>query len=139
MTTVSPHQYREQARLLGLSAETIDNALAQAREVERRGFLPILSLKHLAHLTGAPYGYLRSIVSRGHDGYKPFVIRKRSGGQRLIAAPEPILLEVQRWISKNILARHTVHTASMSNGVQTGPPIGVEEGPPCGYDGGLLR
>jgi ABC-type phosphate/phosphonate transport system ATPase subunit len=28
---------------------------------------------------------------------------------------------------------------TVSNGVQTGPPIGVEEGPPCGYDRGLSR
>ncbi|WP_288991060.1 reverse transcriptase family protein [uncultured Sphingopyxis sp.] len=54
------------------------------------------------------------IVSRSEDGYKPFTIRKKSGGGRLIAAPEPQLLSVQRWISRNVLANRPVHSSSMA-------------------------
>lgn len=112
MVSTSPHLYRKTARDRGIETEVVERALNQAQEPERRGFPAILTLNHLAHLTGARYEYLRSIVSRSHDGYTPFTIRKKSGGLRYIAAPEPELLCVQRWICRSILAKHSVHHAS---------------------------
>lgn len=118
MISASPHRYRKLGKQLGVSPETIQRAIDQARAPERRGLPAILTLRHLAHLTGADYSYLREIVSRDREGYRPFVIRKRRGGGRLIAAPEPTLAAVQRWIVKNILAHIPTHQASCaySNG-----------------------
>jgi RNA-directed DNA polymerase len=114
MISASPHQYRNRGLAAGVPPETIRRALAQAERVERNGVPAILTLGHLAHLTGADYKYLRTIVTRAHDGYKPFMIRKRGGGGRLIASPEPKLLAVQRWIARNILAQRPVHPSSMA-------------------------
>ena len=114
MISASPHQYRKIGLADGRSPETIKRAIAQAQRAERNGVPAILTLGHLAHVTGAEYLYLRSIISRAHDGYKPFKIRKRGGGGRLIAPPEPQLLAVQRWISRNVLAQRPAHPSSMA-------------------------
>lgn len=78
------------------------------------GLPPILTLRHLAQLTGANYSYLRDIITRQHDGYRSFAIKKRGGGQRSIAAPEPMLAAVQRWIATKILLKRPVHYASQA-------------------------
>jgi RNA-directed DNA polymerase len=114
MIGVSPHQYRRKAESLGIPQQVVRHAVEQAENVEREGLPAILTIRHLAHLTGADYKYLRSIVARTHDGYAPFTIRKRNGGRRLIAAPEPELLAVQRWIAKRVLLKREVHPASMA-------------------------
>jgi RNA-directed DNA polymerase len=114
MISTSPHHYRMQAAALGITQEVVRHAIEQAEIVERQGLPAVLTIRHLAHLTGANYEYLRSIVSRAHDGYAPFTIRKRSGGKRLIAAPEPQLLAVQRWIARHVLLKRPVHPASMA-------------------------
>lgn len=114
MISASPHQYRKIGLAEGRSPETIRRAIAQAERAERNGAPAILTLGHLAHVTGADYLYLRSIISRAHDGYKPFKIRKRGGGGRLIAPPEPQLLAVQRWIARNVLAPRPTHASSMA-------------------------
>jgi len=114
MISASPHQYRNAGLAEGVAPETIRRAIEQAERVERNGAPAILTLGHLAHATGADYKYLRTIITRAHDGYKPFQIRKRGGGGRLIASPEPQLLAVQRWIARNVLAARPVHPSSMA-------------------------
>lgn len=114
MISASPHQYRQVAQSLGVDPDVVERAIEQARLPERLGLPPLLTLRHLSHVTGANYKYLRSIVSRKHDGYRPFTIKKRNGSGRLIACPEPGLISVQRWIARRILARRPVHHASMA-------------------------
>jgi RNA-directed DNA polymerase len=114
MISTSPHHYRQQAASLGITREVVQRAIEQAAAVERQGLPAILTIRHLANLTGADYKYLRSIVARARDGYTPFTIRKRSGGKRLIAAPEPQLLAVQRWIARHVLLKRPVHSTSMA-------------------------
>jgi hypothetical protein len=81
---------------------------------------PIFTLKHLAHLSDVDYGLLRVIVSRKlPDPYKTFRIRKRRGSIdhdrfRRICVPDPELMRVQRWISKNVLAIVKPHAASVA-------------------------
>lgn len=74
----------------------------------------MLSLGQLAHETGASYPYLREIVARRRDAYQSFTIPKRSGGFRSIAAPEPMLMDVHRWILKNLLDDLPRHPASFA-------------------------
>lgn len=77
------------------------------------GVTPILTLGHLAHLTGAKYPYLREIVERRVDPYEQFTRMRRNGGKmRTISSPTPVLMEVQRWLLANVLARVEPHHAS---------------------------
>jgi len=112
MTTASPHLYRSQGAALGVPREIIERALEQAKPPERKRLPAILTLRHLGHQTGADYAYLREVVSRQRSGYRQFIIAKRRGGGRLIAAPEPTLAAVQRWILREILASRPVHNSS---------------------------
>jgi len=104
MITGAPHLYRAEGRALGKTDALIDSVLAQARRVEDRGLASVLTLNHLAWNTGASYRYLRRIVQRSHDPYTDIIIRRRDGRKmRAISSPEPVLMEVQRWILHNIL------------------------------------
>lgn len=65
--------------------------------------VPVLSLGHLAHRSGASYGYLREIVERRRDPYEDITRPKSDGRMRPISSPDPPLMEVQRWILRNVL------------------------------------
>jgi RNA-directed DNA polymerase len=121
MISASPNLYRSIAAQRSIDPNIVERALKQAEVVERRNLPAILSLAHLAHLTGIKYSYLREIVERKTDPYKPFRIGKRKGGTRAIAAPEPLLLALQRWIAKNILSNMPVHNASCAYAPKSSP------------------
>ncbi|WP_170292437.1 reverse transcriptase family protein [Mycolicibacterium grossiae] len=87
-----------------LQASAARNAITQAHGAE-----PILSLGHLAHLSGAPYLYLRQIVQRTRDPYGDISRQKKTGGIRLISAPEPVLMDVQRLILRRALRNLPLH------------------------------
>jgi len=76
------------------------------------GLVPILSLGHLGHLTGASYRYLRDIVERTRDPYLDITRPKKSGGTRAISSPEPVLMDVQRWLLRNVFNRVEPHPSS---------------------------
>ncbi|MDQ1045057.1 reverse transcriptase family protein [Streptomyces sp. V4I2] len=83
------------------------------RRLDARGLTPVLTLAHLAHLTGVHYLYLREIVQRRRDPYTEFSRPKRETGKtRTIAAPDPVLMNVQRWLLHQIFGRLTPHQAS---------------------------
>lgn len=91
----------------------LDEALAQARRVEGYSLTPVLTLRHLAHLTGAEYYYLREIVQRQRDPYSVFSRPKREPGKvRTIASPNPVLMDIQRWLLTNIFERIQPHRAN---------------------------
>lgn len=113
MTLDSPHLYRAAAARLGISAETANNAIRETELLRDVGATPVLTLGHLAHLTGAKHSYLRAIVERRIDPYEEFTRMRRNGGKmRMISSPEPVLMEVQRWILTNVLTRAKPHQAS---------------------------
>jgi len=121
MISASPNLYRSEGARRSVDPVIVERALKQAAPVERRNLPAILSLAHLAHLTGIKYAYLREIAERNTDPYKPFRIGKRKGGTRLIAAPEPLLLALQRWIAKNILNHIAAHHASCAYAPSSSP------------------
>lgn len=121
MISASPNLYRLEGAKRAIDPQIVERALEQARPVERKSLPAILSLAHLAHLTGIKYAYLREIVERNTDPYKPFRIGKRKGGTRLISAPEPLLLALQRWIAKNILNQIEAHDASCAYAPKSSP------------------
>lgn len=80
---------------------------------------PIFTLKHLSHLSGVRYGFLRDCVERfGDEPYKVFRITKRPlpgrtrTRYRMICVPDDRLMAVQRWINCEILQKLDVHPTS---------------------------
>lgn len=112
MISASPHLYRQRALERGVSTQIIERAIDQSQPPDRQGLPAILTLRHFTKLVGVDYEYVRLIIERKHDGYRAFSIRKRRGGSRLIAAPEPKLAAIQRWIADNILLKRPTHSAS---------------------------
>ena len=112
MNAPSPHLYRKQALALDRDPATIDRALELERRIGAQGAHPVFTLNHLAALTGASWQYLRSIVARRRDPYLDIDRPKRDGRTRPISSPEPILMDVQRWILHNILCACSVHPSS---------------------------
>jgi len=108
-----PQHYARTAQEAGVPAEVVTRALAAAGFVHsvNAGLAPIFTLRHLAHEADVDYGLLRAVVRRqNEDPYRVFRIRKRPSypGElrfRVIAVPEPHLLQTQRWITRNILSR----------------------------------
>jgi RNA-directed DNA polymerase len=110
MITDSPHLYIRQGIARNRPIELLENAVEHAYRPESNGLQAVLSLNHLAHLTGASHQYLRGIVSRRTDPYRDF----RVHGRRRISAPDPALQLVQRWILDNILAAVPCDAASFA-------------------------
>lgn len=71
----------------------------------------VLTLRELAHVTGASYLFLRRVVERRIDPYRPIASRN-ADDDRAIVSPEPVLMDVQRWILRNCLASIPRHQAS---------------------------
>ncbi|MFT0847816.1 reverse transcriptase family protein [Actinomycetaceae bacterium L2_0104] len=72
------------------------------------------TLGELAHASGVPYWYLRAVVERRRDPYVSLLRTKRDGSARPISAPEPLLMQAQRWILRNILCDLPQHHASFA-------------------------
>ena len=72
----------------------------------------ILSYKHLAVLLDVDYTVLLAMINHSSSFYYEFSIPKRSGGERRISAPYPVMLMAQRWINDNILSKVSIHPAA---------------------------
>lgn len=112
MDPSTPHLYIKNGQEAGVPDAVLQAGAAQIARTQARGAEPILSLGHLAHLTGAPYLYLREIVQRRRDPYSDIVRPKRTGGTRLISAPEPVLMDVHRVILRRALRNLPLHPFS---------------------------
>jgi RNA-directed DNA polymerase len=110
-----PHLYRIEGRARGVADPVIDASLASVDALKISGVAPVLTLKHLAQQTGLSYGFLRSVVERQLDPYEEFTRTRRGGGpMRIISAPEPRLMHLQRWILTRILNPVPQHSASFA-------------------------
>lgn len=96
----------------GFDQDVVRRAAHESERLKGAGLEPVLTLGHLAHLTGAPHGYLRLITSRSRDPYTDVAHRKRSGGVRPISVPEAPLMKVQRWMLRRVLTSLEPHPAS---------------------------
>lgn len=112
MPDLPPHLHLRRAAELGRDSEVTRRAIDVSQRLRGQGAAPVLTLGHLAHLTGAPSGYLRAIASRALDPYLAIDRPKRDGRTRPIASPEPVLMDVQRWVLKNVLVACRTHYAS---------------------------
>lgn len=109
-----PHLYKKLGTELGVPPSVISSAQRQISLTRSRGSHPVLSLNHLARLTGCSAIYLRRIVQRTYDPYVDISRPKKSGGRRHISAPEPVLAGVQRWILDNALGHAIIHSSSFA-------------------------
>lgn len=99
----SLHSYIKHLRDTDASEDYIKTVQRHARTLVNNNLPVILTLGHLAHSTNSFHNTLLNIVKREVDPYRVFSIGKKSGGKRLICAPELNLLNVQRWINQYIL------------------------------------
>lgn len=113
MNELSPHHYRSQGLAAGIPQAILESAQRQKQLNQQAGSRPILSLNHLAKLSGAALPYLREIVKRRADPYQDIRLEKRGGrGLRPISAPEPVLLEVQRVVLARALDGVPLHSSA---------------------------
>jgi len=112
MDPSAPHRYVQVGTQAGVPASVLKASLSQVSRNQAHGTRAILSLGHLAHLTGAPYLYLREIVQRLRDPYDTIARTKRTGETRWLAAPEPVLMDVQRVILDRALQNLPLHPSS---------------------------
>lgn len=99
----SLHALEKDLTARGYRAEYAARVLDLARAFKARQVPTVFSLMHLASLSRARWSYLRAAVERKANFYRTFSIGKRTGGHRLICAPDPDLRRAQAWIHKNIL------------------------------------
>ncbi len=114
MDEISPHLYISRGLQQGVELETLKRASAARSSLIARQQYPILSLGHLARVCGVSHQYLRKIVERGEDPYTDIAIPKRSGGLRAISSPDPVLMQVQRTILRNVLPGLPIHGSSFA-------------------------
>lgn len=88
------------------SAKFIDVTLKFADHLTSQNLPVIFDVRHLSLLLGSD---AVTLATRAEDAYKPFWIRKKGGGKRLILAPECELRRVQRWINETILKVIPLH------------------------------
>jgi RNA-directed DNA polymerase len=114
VTDFSPHLYRLQGRELGLDTDLVRRSSAEIERLRHLGLRPLLTLNHLAQLTGCNYDYLRATVERSADPYTGIKRKKRDGTFRSLSSPNPPLMGVQRWILREILRSVELHEASFA-------------------------
>ena len=119
MPTWSSQRYRFTGEKQGVSPNVLDAAVKINERIRRiNPRLPtILTLRHLSALTDVPFSYLNRLVSRTDSHYKRVLFRKRVPGRsryREIHIPEHSLLELQQWITYNILTNTIAHDASFA-------------------------
>ncbi|WP_282205995.1 reverse transcriptase family protein [Kitasatospora fiedleri] len=99
----------------GIEPAVLDEALRQIKRAESYSVTPVLTLRHLAHLTGTEFPYLRGIIQRQLDPYSEFSRPKREPGRvRIIASPNPVLMDIQRWLLAHIFENIHPHRASFA-------------------------
>lgn len=112
--SLPPHLYQQGALHYGLSNEEAQLAGVRRARLMLQGAYPLMTLGQLASETGASCTYLREVVSRSRDPYTEISIPKPNGELRSISAPEPILMDVQRWMLSHLFKNLTQHPASFA-------------------------
>lgn len=139
MSTPSSQRYRSKGRREGISEVVLDNALAAMERIRNADprITPVLTLRHLSHLTDTPFLHLRDIVGRRvHKPYKFFYLKKRIPGRsrvRMISVPDHTLKELQRWIVDNVLRYTRAHSASYAFHPNSRPLEAAEEHCGCAW------
>ncbi len=119
--TAPAAQWEKYFKSIGIQASLVESYMEYVSGMLQRSLPVIFEFDHLAALLGRTPAYLASAVNSTNHHYRAFKIPKRRGGMRRIDAPYPALLECQRWINSNILAK--VQISSSAHGFTTGKTI----------------
>ena len=93
----------------GIKPDLIEIYMEYITPLVNNGVPIIFDFKHLSLLLSRKPAYLASVVNSNSNHYRNFKIPKRTGGERIITAPYPALLECQYWIYENILKTIKIH------------------------------
>ncbi|WP_299851821.1 reverse transcriptase family protein [uncultured Roseovarius sp.] len=85
---------------------------AYIKKLTDTGLPVILSPAHFSLLVKIQMHELFSISNAPDRYYTDFSVRKHNGGKRLISAPLPLLLYLQKWVLSNILETTEIHPAA---------------------------
>jgi RNA-directed DNA polymerase len=98
----------------GEPVDSVDltHPVAYASNLIERDLPVLFDLRHLAHVTGVSVSVLGLMLRNPGKFYSRFVIRKRTGGSREIAAPTPELKRVQQWVNRRIAQKLPMHDAA---------------------------
>src|ERR1700730_19223449 len=99
-------QFRTGAKAAGRSQETIEASIKIARDIKKANSdLPVvLTLHHLSHLCDISAEFLQDVIFRKVEAYRVFRVQKRGKPKRrfrTICVPDPLLMQVQRWVAQN--------------------------------------
>lgn len=89
--------------------EVREDAAAYASRLLEHGLPVLFDVGHLGAVTGVPPQVIGTIRQHPQPFYSRFVIPKRSGGSREIAAPTPALRRLQDWIHRYLAPKMRVH------------------------------
>lgn len=102
--------------------QAIDEVLsAYIRHLEERGLPALYCTEQIAELAGVSHEELVRMINSSRSFYHSFLIPKRSGGSRLIQAPMPSILKVQRWMLSEILEKIPIE--EVAHGFERGKSI----------------
>lgn len=140
MTSWSPQRFKTGADKSDVDENIVAHALSIAalNHAVNPNLPPVFSLRHLAHYSGADYGFLRKLVQRANvKAYRTYRIGKRPSFEgdvryRNISVPNPQLMDTQRWVCQSILAHLKPHQASMA--YSKGNTIYAAALPHCGAE-----
>ncbi|MDF3821725.1 retron St85 family RNA-directed DNA polymerase [Leptospira sp. 96542] len=95
-------------------SQSVDNELKQKYlqyiyNINISGAPVIFEIEHFAYLNGISRNDLNEILYSPNSFYRIFTIPKRSGGERIIKSPYPLLHSIQKWILENILSSVELH------------------------------
>jgi retron-type reverse transcriptase len=96
----------------GVKDELVADYIEYLKPLVKKGVPVIFDFKHLCLLLGKNTFYLASLINANVSHYREFVIPKRRGGQRIISAPYPTLLDCQQWIYQHILSKVPIHPSA---------------------------
>lgn len=83
----------------------LEECLKYAGNLHQRNLPVIFDFVHLASYFACSAETLKGMVTNVEKHYTEYKIRKKSGGDRLIEAPDYLLKNMQRWIYINILCK----------------------------------
>lgn len=105
MTETWESLFKERALDEGRSEEFIAQCIEYAGKLHEKNLPVIFDFVHLAYYLGFYSEKLQGIVANVEGHYRTYHIRKKTGGTRVIEAPDAMLKDVQHWIYGNILCR----------------------------------
>jgi RNA-directed DNA polymerase len=113
LQTLQNFTFQRLQRIELLQIKREKNAKFEPESLEKNGLPMCNSHQEIARLMRISVKVLRFFAfSRKKTAYNCFQIPKKTGGNRKISAPRPLLKKSQQWILHNILEKIEVHNAA---------------------------